>query len=69
VAVLEVRSADDDNQQTIIHFPMAIQIVHHHGGTDFIVHKGIISALKIVEFISDRMSHVTLKDSWCDIIS
>ena len=28
----------------------------------------IISAVKKVEFISDRVSFITLKDRWCDII-
>jgi exonuclease III len=37
-------------------------------GTRFFVHKGIISAGKIVEFISDRMSYVILRGRWWDII-
>jgi hypothetical protein len=28
----------------------------------------IISAIKGVEFVSDRMSNITLNDRWCDII-
>jgi hypothetical protein len=31
-----------------------------HLGTGFFIHKGIISAVKTVEFISDRMFYVTL---------
>jgi hypothetical protein len=31
--------------------------VDHHLGTDFFVHKGIIPAVKRVEFFSDRMSY------------
>jgi hypothetical protein len=34
----------------------------------FFVHNRIISAVKKVEFVSDRMLHITLKDRWCDII-
>jgi hypothetical protein len=30
--------------------------------------KRIISAVKSVEFISDRMSYIILRGRWCDII-
>jgi exonuclease III len=36
--------------------------------TDFFVHKGIISAVKRVEFASDRMSYVILSSRRCNII-
>jgi hypothetical protein len=29
------------------------------------VHKGIISAVKKVEFVSDRMSYIILRGHWC----
>jgi hypothetical protein len=32
------------------------------------VHKKIISAVKRVEFVSDRMSYITLRGRWCHII-
>jgi hypothetical protein len=32
------------------------------------VHKGIISAVKRVEFVSDRMSYIILRGHWCHII-
>jgi exonuclease III len=32
------------------------------------VHKRITSAFKRVEFVSDRMSYVSLSDDWCSII-
>jgi hypothetical protein len=32
------------------------------------VHKRIISAVKRVEFVSDRMSYIILKGCWCHII-
>jgi hypothetical protein len=32
------------------------------------VHKRIISAVKRVEFVSDRMSYIILRGSWCHII-
>jgi hypothetical protein len=32
------------------------------------VHKRIISVVKRVEFVSDRMSYIILRDRWCHII-
>jgi hypothetical protein len=32
------------------------------------VHKRIISAVKRVEFVSDRMSYMMLRGRWCHII-
>jgi exonuclease III len=40
----------------------------HHLGTSFFVHKRIILAVKRIEFVSDRMSYMTLRGRWCDII-
>jgi hypothetical protein len=41
---------------------------NHELGTAFFVHKIIISAVKRVEFISDRMSYIILRGCWCCII-
>jgi hypothetical protein len=40
----------------------------HELGTGFFVHGRIVSAVRRVEFISDRMSHIILRGRWCDII-
>jgi hypothetical protein len=41
---------------------------NHELGTGFFVHKGIISAVNSVEFISDRMSYIIPRGRWCHII-
>jgi hypothetical protein len=41
---------------------------NHELGTAFFLHKKIISAVKIVEFVSDRMPYIILRGRWCDII-
>jgi hypothetical protein len=56
------------NQQAIILSSMEMGMLIINLGTDFFVHKRIISAVKRVEFVSDRMSYITLRGCWYDII-
>jgi hypothetical protein len=38
-------------------------------GTGFCVHTTNMAAVKRVQFVSDGMSYIILRDRWCDIIA
>jgi hypothetical protein len=41
---------------------------NHRLGTGFFVHHRIVSALKTVEFVSDKVSYIVLRCRWCNIV-
>jgi hypothetical protein len=52
MAVQEVRWVEDGSQPVDYTFFYGNGNANHHLGTEFFVHRGIISAIKRVEFIS-----------------
>jgi len=41
---------------------------NHQLGTGGFVHNRIVSAVKGIDFITDRMSYIALRGHWCNII-
>jgi len=50
----------------IINFSMEKELKIISWEHDFFIHHRIISGVKRVEFISDRMSYIVLKGRWCN---
>jgi hypothetical protein len=41
---------------------------NHQMGTEFFVHHRVVSAVKRVEFVSNRMSYIVLRGHWYNIV-
>jgi hypothetical protein len=69
VGVQEVRWDKEDNVRTgdyICFYGKGNE--NHQLGTEFFVRHRTVSAVKRVEFVSDRMSYIILRGPWCNII-
>jgi exonuclease III len=69
VGIQEVRWQKEDNERAEdFTFFYGKWNEDHQIGTGFFVHKIIISAVRRVEFISDRMSYIILRGHWSNIV-
>jgi hypothetical protein len=56
------------NQQENVHFFTETEMTIIQLGTGFFLHKRIVSAVKGVECVRDRMSYIILRGRWCHTI-
>jgi len=69
VGVQEVRLGQSgDSKSRGFYFFLWKRKRNHQLGTGFFVHHRIVSAVKRVEFVSDRVSYIALRGRWCNIV-
>jgi hypothetical protein len=68
VGVQEVRWDKEGTIRAIYAISMEKEMKIINWEQVFFVHQRIISAIKTVEFVSDRMSYMVLRGRWCNII-
>jgi exonuclease III len=69
VGLQEVRGEGGGNEQAAEHkFFYGKVNGNHELGSCFFVHKRLISAIKMVKFVRDRMSYIILRGRWCHIV-
>ena len=65
MGVLEVRWDKIGSLRTGFYFFYGKGNKNHQLGTGFLVHHRTVSAVKGVEFVSDRISYTVLRGRWC----